>query len=754
MLFVKTMPEQDGAPGNLFKGPIFAALMVIIGTMTLTVTFYTLAVENLNIKSAKDVREKAKELQAKAKAAAETAKGKLTGRGKKKAFGDEDDDDDGAAAQVAQAVTPHGDEDRREWGRTSDGKMGWVPPRPAPAPTRLGPVVREMPLQQEAPVDVEAPAIHKKRHHKKTVTPPADGDEEAPPPPPDDDAVPPPPPDEEDEEAMPPTEADDVADPARAPAKGDWFSSVVGTKKLVAAWQARGVEAASDGGVPEAKAVEEPTEEAKTQVKAPPKKSPPAKKSDARKPSTPAVKKRSWFPKGRAAQPKPAARPAPAPAAKTTTGVVKDQPAPAPAPAAQAARAEVGRGAAPPAPGPARDIAEAKTERGVAESKAEHGVAESKAEPTDRRDAPPAKPADKPKTAPAPAPAAKKRSWFPSRAARPAPAPAKNVVKGQSAPAPALAPAATTRPAIGRGAAPPAEEAKADDRVAIDVQYKSEGSSSEDEDRASTLERPTAPPTARPTATRAASWVGGESTTLLPAASARPTAMRAASWVGGPLVSPPSLRTPNPAAAAPPLVPRAPPAASVFTVVGRSGGRMRASVEMTSPLVGDLPRGSLVVVHERGVTSTGAARCRVVAGEAQGWLSEKVLAPADGVAAEKKARVIDAALRLLATSAAAIDWAPAETDTGDGPATTPAGSRSRASTAAHSALRAVTTSAAFRAPATFQDGPASRPPGAPGMLSPSLQPPLHCRVCLQRLPCACPTPVPAASTSSLEDGPP
>ena len=223
---------------------------------------------------------------------------------------------------------------------------------------------------------------------------------------------------------------------------------------------------------------------------------------------------------------------------------------------------------------------------------------------------------------------------------------------------------------------------------------------------------------------------------------------------------------------------------------------MRASVEMTSPLVGDLPRGSLVVVHERGVTSTGAARCRVVAGEAQGWLSEKVLAPADGVAAEKKARVIDAALRLLATSAAAIDWAP-----DDGPPTTPAGSRSRASdtarsalhavtttatfraavragaeegpvataagtqsratTAARSALRAATTSAAFRAPAAVwpedgpaEDGPASRPPGAPGLFRPTLQPPLHCRVCLQRLPCECPTPVPAASTSSLEDGPP
>lgn len=178
---------------------------------------------------------------------------------------------------------------------------------------------------------------------------------------------------------------------------------------------------------------------------------------------------------------------------------------------------------------------------------------------------------------------------------------------------------------------------------------------------------------------------------------------------------------------------------------------MRASVEMNSPLVGDLPRGSLVVVHERGVTSTGAARCRVVAGEAQGWLSEKVLAPADGVAAEEKARVIDSALRLLATSAAAIDWAP-----DDGPPTTPAGSRSRASDTARSALRAATTSAAFRAPAAVwpEDGPASTPPGAPGLFRPTLQPPLHCRVCLQRLPCECPTPVPAASTSSLEDGPP
>ena len=30
VLFVKDMPEQDGEPGNLFKGPIFAAVMVAI----------------------------------------------------------------------------------------------------------------------------------------------------------------------------------------------------------------------------------------------------------------------------------------------------------------------------------------------------------------------------------------------------------------------------------------------------------------------------------------------------------------------------------------------------------------------------------------------------------------------------------------------------------------------------------------------------------------------------------------------------
>jgi len=47
----------------------------------------------------------------------------------------------------------------------------------APAP----PVVRETPLQQEAPVEEETAAVHHKHHHKKTSS---DDDEEAPPPPP------------------------------------------------------------------------------------------------------------------------------------------------------------------------------------------------------------------------------------------------------------------------------------------------------------------------------------------------------------------------------------------------------------------------------------------------------------------------------------------------------------------------------------------------------------------------------------------
>jgi len=565
---------------------------------------------------------------------------------------------------------------------------------------------------------VEAPAIHKTHHHKKTVVPPG-GDEEAPPPPPNDN---------DDDDEAPPPEADGPAEPtsAPAPAKAGWFSSVAGAKKLAAARQSRGVESASDG-VPEAK--EPAAEETKTQAKAPPKKTggePVARNPRAAAPA-PAAKKRSWLP-SRTAKLKPVAPPAPAPAAQIGRGsappatlapvgaagaaaqpkpVVTGQPAPAPVPAATAPRAEIGRGTEPPAAAPAPAAGElVEPTRGVAEAKTEPANREARA--------PPAKPVAKPTKARAPAPAAKKRSWFPkSRAAQSKPA-------VQSLPAPAPAAPLTTRPVIGQGAAPPAEETKADDQVAIDVQEqaKSEGGSSDDEDRASTLERPTALPpkevpatiAARPAPTRAVSWFGGASAAPAPAASARPTATRASSWYGD--ASTPVL---------PPPIPPEATVASIHTVVGRNGGRMRAGVEMDSPPVVDLPRGARVVVHERGVARTGAARCRVVAGEAQGWLSEKILAPADGVAAADEARLVDSALRLLATSAASIDWPD------DGPAATPAGSRSRASSAARAALRTATTSAAFRA---VDDGPVTTPAGAPqGRNSP------------------------APSTSPLEDGP-
>jgi hypothetical protein len=44
VLLVKRMPEQDGAPGNLFKGPLFACVLVTIGLMSLLATACTLII--------------------------------------------------------------------------------------------------------------------------------------------------------------------------------------------------------------------------------------------------------------------------------------------------------------------------------------------------------------------------------------------------------------------------------------------------------------------------------------------------------------------------------------------------------------------------------------------------------------------------------------------------------------------------------------------------------------------------------------
>ena len=45
MLFIKDMDEQDGAPGDMFKGPIFSYAMIVIGTLVLVATIYTILVE-------------------------------------------------------------------------------------------------------------------------------------------------------------------------------------------------------------------------------------------------------------------------------------------------------------------------------------------------------------------------------------------------------------------------------------------------------------------------------------------------------------------------------------------------------------------------------------------------------------------------------------------------------------------------------------------------------------------------------------
>jgi len=269
-------------------------------------------------------------------------------------------------------------------------------------------------------------------------------------------------------------------------------------------------------------------------------------------------------------------------------------------------------------------------------------------------------------------------------------------------------------------------------------------------------------------------------------------------------------------------------------VVGRNGARVRDGVEMEgTDIIMDLARGTRVLVVERGISSVPvhAARCRILTADGStGWVSERCISPIEEPSqpdvTESSTRILTAtavvraadadaedgpaatpagthsrastaarsALHAVTTSAAFRAAVPHDAEEGpaaapagthsrastaarsalhavttsaafraavpaeeEGPATTPAGSRSRATDAARSALRAATTSAAFRGPAAIwpEDGPAATPPGAPAQTRPSL-PPLHCRICLQRLPCECPDGgVPATPSESVDpDGPP
>ena len=104
VLFARDMPEQEGAPGNLFKGPLFAFVMVMIGTMTLLMTFYMLVAEYCGIGSPTDAQEAAGGVAASLRRFSrgrnlfsETKVPKAT-----------DDADDADAAPEEIVVTPHG----------------------------------------------------------------------------------------------------------------------------------------------------------------------------------------------------------------------------------------------------------------------------------------------------------------------------------------------------------------------------------------------------------------------------------------------------------------------------------------------------------------------------------------------------------------------------------------------------------------------------------------------------------------------
>ena len=61
-LFIKDMDEQDGAPGDMFKGPIFSYAMIVIGTLVLVATIYTILVETCEVNPEEAARAASKRL--------------------------------------------------------------------------------------------------------------------------------------------------------------------------------------------------------------------------------------------------------------------------------------------------------------------------------------------------------------------------------------------------------------------------------------------------------------------------------------------------------------------------------------------------------------------------------------------------------------------------------------------------------------------------------------------------------------------
>ena len=204
-----------------------------------------------------------------------------------------------------------------------------------------------------------------------------------------------------------------------------------------------------------------------------------------------------------------------------------------------------------------------------------------------------------------------------------------------------------------------------------------------------------------PKAKRAASKPGrlpGRAGTKSDVEAARPAPARDSTEGGKPKPAPPteaSAARPQPASnwfrrAAPEAPEPAPaaPGAPVFVVSGKSGARLRAGVELDSPLVADLPSGTIVTVRERATTRDGAERCCVISGDTIGWLSAKLLV--------------------------ALSAGDMEAD--DGPAATAAGTHSHATT--NKLRAAVHASTAFRATADAPPPPPESSGGPPEDLPP------------------------------------
>ena len=64
MIFIKHMDEQSGAAGNLFRGPFFACVMVIIGTLVLVAAIYMILVDTCEIQPEIAARVAAQKLSA------------------------------------------------------------------------------------------------------------------------------------------------------------------------------------------------------------------------------------------------------------------------------------------------------------------------------------------------------------------------------------------------------------------------------------------------------------------------------------------------------------------------------------------------------------------------------------------------------------------------------------------------------------------------------------------------------------------